>query len=336
MRELATLLENEGIEAVISTPHCNFSVSILLAVSEQEAEVAEGTYGPNMQYTETTDLYRKADHQYFKDTKFRFKTRSSKRHLHSQVLRYSDLQKCLWKAHPSSNIMEQRKKWYLPKLEVSKVHYLYACASAGSMHTPKALRLKLFCPAANTKVHVLCRVHKWWRVLATHFLLTAERENIRGLDGEQRKMQDRVSIKHLKHFAPSLELLFQFSVHAFMCICCCKTSTTASNSPTGRPRWITTWTILPTTMLLYISPLKVTSPSVGVCMQVQPSAWKRSRIRAKLSGQYWALFTVRKFNTSKTNSSFDSPRPVKQVYLRIPLALYFMTAERMRTCIKFA
>lgn len=30
MRELATLLRNEGIEAAISTPHCNFSVSILL------------------------------------------------------------------------------------------------------------------------------------------------------------------------------------------------------------------------------------------------------------------------------------------------------------------
>lgn len=95
MRELATLLENEGIEAAISTPHYNFSVSIVLAVSEQEAEGAEGTYGPTMQYTETTDLYRKADHQYLKDTKFRFPTWSSKRHLHSQVLGYSDLQKCL-------------------------------------------------------------------------------------------------------------------------------------------------------------------------------------------------------------------------------------------------
>lgn len=30
MRELATLLRNEGIEAAISTPHYNFSVSILL------------------------------------------------------------------------------------------------------------------------------------------------------------------------------------------------------------------------------------------------------------------------------------------------------------------
>lgn len=30
MRELATLLRNEGIEAAISTPHCNFSISILL------------------------------------------------------------------------------------------------------------------------------------------------------------------------------------------------------------------------------------------------------------------------------------------------------------------
>lgn len=30
MRELATQLRNEGIEAAISTPHCNFSVSILL------------------------------------------------------------------------------------------------------------------------------------------------------------------------------------------------------------------------------------------------------------------------------------------------------------------
>lgn len=190
MWELATLLENEGIEAAISTPHCNFSVSILLAVSEQEAAGAEGTYGPNMQYTETTDLYRKADHQYFKDTKFRFNTWSSKHHLHSQVLRYSDLQKCLWKAHLSANITEQRKKWYLPKLEVSKVHYLYACASVGSMHTPKALWLKLFCPAANMEVHVLCWVHKRWHVLATQLLLTAERENIRGLDGEGRKMQD--------------------------------------------------------------------------------------------------------------------------------------------------
>lgn len=161
MRELATLLENEGIEAAISTPHCNFSISILLAVSEQEAEGAEGTYGPNMQYTETTDLYRKADHQYFKDTKFRLKTWSSKHHLHSQVLGYSDLQKCLWKAQLSSNIREQRKKWYSPKLEVSKVHYLYACASAGSMHTPKALWLKLFCPAVAMKVHVLCCMHKW-------------------------------------------------------------------------------------------------------------------------------------------------------------------------------
>lgn len=179
MRELATLLENEGIEAAISTPHCNFSVSILSAASEQEAEGAEDTYGPNMQYTETTDFYRKADHQYFKDTKFRFKTWSSKHHLHSQVLGYSDLQKYLWKAHLSSSIMEQRKKWYLPKLEVPKVHYRYACASGGSMHTPKAL--KLFCPAANMKVHVLCWVCKWWHVLATHFLLTAETENNQGL-----------------------------------------------------------------------------------------------------------------------------------------------------------
>lgn len=30
MRELATLLRNEGIEAEVSTPHCNFSISILL------------------------------------------------------------------------------------------------------------------------------------------------------------------------------------------------------------------------------------------------------------------------------------------------------------------
>lgn len=30
MWELATLLRNEGIEAAISTPHCNFSISILL------------------------------------------------------------------------------------------------------------------------------------------------------------------------------------------------------------------------------------------------------------------------------------------------------------------
>lgn len=30
MRELGTLLRNEGIEAATSTPHCNFSVSILL------------------------------------------------------------------------------------------------------------------------------------------------------------------------------------------------------------------------------------------------------------------------------------------------------------------
>jgi len=95
MRELATLLKNEGIEAATSTPHCSFSVSILLTVSEQVAEEAEGTYGPNMQYTETTDLYRTADHQYLKDRKFRFQTWSSKRHLHSQVLGYSDLQKCL-------------------------------------------------------------------------------------------------------------------------------------------------------------------------------------------------------------------------------------------------
>lgn len=58
MRGLATLLENEGIEAATSTPHRNFSVSILLAVSEQEAEGAEGTYGPTMQYAETTGLYR--------------------------------------------------------------------------------------------------------------------------------------------------------------------------------------------------------------------------------------------------------------------------------------
>lgn len=187
-----------GNRGSISTPHCNFSASILLAVSEQEAE---GTYGPNMQYTKTADLYRKVDHQYFKDTKFRFKTRSSKHHL--QVLGYSDLQKCLCKAHLCSTITEQRKKWYLPKLEVSKVHYLYACASAGSMHTPKALWLKLFCPAANMKAHVLCWVHKWWHVLATHLLLIAERENIRGFDRKGRKMRDiRVSMEHL-NFAPS-------------------------------------------------------------------------------------------------------------------------------------
>lgn len=70
------------------------------AVSEQEAEGPEGTCGPYMQYTETTDLYRKADHQYFEETKFRFKTWSSKCHLHSQVLVHSDLQiaceKLIW------------------------------------------------------------------------------------------------------------------------------------------------------------------------------------------------------------------------------------------------
>lgn len=114
-----------------------------------------------------------------------------------------------------------------------------------------------------------------------------------------------------------------------MYICCCKTSTTASNSHTGRPRWITTWAILPMTMLLHISPLKVASPSVGVCVRVQTNAWKWSRILAKLSGQYWALFTVRKLNTSKINSSFGSPRPVKQAHLRVSPAFYFMTAERM-------
>lgn len=120
----------------------------------------------------------------------RFKTWNSKCHLHSQVLVYSDLQKCLWKAHLSSSIMEQIKKWYLPKLEVSKVHDLYACASAGRMHTPKALWLKPSCPAASRKAHALCWVQKWRHVLATCFLLTAETENTRGLDGDLRKMQD--------------------------------------------------------------------------------------------------------------------------------------------------
>lgn len=184
VRELATLLENEGSEGSTSAPHRNPSASILLAVSEQEAE---GTDGPSMRCTKTTDSYRKADHRYFKAIKFRFKTQSSKCHLHSQVLGYSDLQQHLWTAHLSSNIMEQRKKRYLPELEASK----------GCMHVP--LRgvcihpkhgLKPFCPAVTTKVHVLCCGHKRWHVLASHLLWAVETENTRDLDGEGRKMQD--------------------------------------------------------------------------------------------------------------------------------------------------
>lgn len=89
------------------------------AISEQEAEGPEGTCGPNMQYTETTDLYRKADHQYFEDTKFRFKTWSSKRHIHKfsyilickRLVKSSSEVQVLWNRERSDTY----QNWRFPK-----------------------------------------------------------------------------------------------------------------------------------------------------------------------------------------------------------------------------
>lgn len=180
MRELATLLENEGSEGSPSAPHRNPSASILLAASEQEAE---GTRGPNMQCTKTTDPYRKADHRWGKGIEFRFKTQSSKCHLQAQVLGYPDLQRHSWKAHPSSNIMEQRKKRYLPGLEVPKG--VCMCLCRGYAYTQSS---NLSAQQSLRRCHVLCWGHKRWHVLASHLLWAAEIENIRGLDGEGRKL----------------------------------------------------------------------------------------------------------------------------------------------------
>lgn len=186
MRELAALLANEGLEAAISTPHRNFSVSILLAVPEQEAERAESTHGPNMQYTETSDFYRKADHQYFKDTAFRSKTWSSKCHKFSDILICkSACEKLIWvQILRNREISDTYQSWRVPKCAIC-MHVPLWVVCIHQEHSDSH-----FSAQQPLWRSVLCWGHKWWHLLATHPLSTAETENSRGLDGEGRKMHD--------------------------------------------------------------------------------------------------------------------------------------------------
>lgn len=115
-----------------------------------------------------------------------------------------------------------------------------------------------------------------------------------------------------------------------MYIHCHKTPTEASNSPTDRPDSKVNNHVDHFTNCNAAVHLPIDSSITLSRGQVQPRALKWSRtLTAKISGQYWALFTVRKFNISKNHSSFRSPRPVKQVCLRISPSFYFKTIETM-------
>lgn len=176
--------------------------------------------------------------------------------------------------------------------------------------------LKLFCPTVKRKVHVLCWVHKWWHVLASCFLLSAEMENIRGLDREGRKMQDTECPIN----SSNTQLLTRNFSATFQCMPLC--AFTAGTPPqkqvthlrTGlTPRWTSLWNVLLTAIGITISRDVHTGPRV----HSEPRALKWSRRSEERSAQPWALFTARKCNTGNNNLSFCSPRPVKKTYLRI-------------------
>lgn len=96
MRELAILLRNEGTEAEISTPHSYFSISILLLSQSKKLRELRPPVVQTCNILRQLIYTEKQIISTLKTQSLDFKTWSGKHHLNSQVLVYSDLQKCLW------------------------------------------------------------------------------------------------------------------------------------------------------------------------------------------------------------------------------------------------